>query len=231
MIANLITKILSEKSYYGYGSTQSTVLALNAIVEYSKLTGKISENSRIDFVVNQKTITDDKGLEGNLLEGKNDFSINYAQQDQNIPYSLEVSYNTLTPPNSEKAELRLQTHLITNRTHVGETVRMEIEVTNQKRILQPMAIAKIGIPAGLSAQPWQLKEIMEKNQVTYYEIFDNYIVFYWMGFAPNETKKISLDLKAEIPGIYKGKASTVYLYYTPEYKNWNDGGEIEIAQY
>jgi uncharacterized protein YfaS (alpha-2-macroglobulin family) len=91
-----------------------------------------------------------------------------------------------------------------------------------------MAIAKIGIPAGLSAQPWQLKEIMEKNKAAYYEIFDNYVVFYWMGFAPNETKTISLDLKAEVPGSYRAKASNVYLYYTPEYKHWNEGTIIEV---
>ena len=29
-------------------------------------------------------------------------------------------------------------------------------------------------------------------------------------------------------GKYKGKASTIYLYFTPEYKNWNDGAEVEI---
>ena len=63
-----------------------------------------------------------------------------------------------------------------------------------------------------------------------FEIFDNYVVFYWMGFAAAETKKINLDLKAEIPGTYKGKASTTYLYYTPEYKNWNDGAEIKIEK-
>lgn len=229
-IAELITKILSEKSYYGYGSTQATVLALQAIVEYSKLTGRISENSQVDFIVNNKTVKGNQDIEGSLQEGKNDFVIKYMQQRNSIPYSLEFSYNTLTPPNSEKAELQLTTVLKNNQANVGETVRMEIEVTNKKNILQPMAIAKIGIPAGLSFQPWQLKEIMEKNQVAYYEIFDNYLVFYWMGFSPNETKKINLDLKAEIPGEYKAKASNVYLYYTPEYKNWNDGTEVQIKE-
>ncbi|WP_255494199.1 hypothetical protein [Hufsiella ginkgonis] len=33
---------------------------------------------------------------------------------------------------------------------------------------QPMAVAKIGIPGGLSPQPWQLKELTEKNEVAYY---------------------------------------------------------------
>jgi hypothetical protein len=95
-------------------------------------------------------------------------------------------------------------------------------------MLQPMAIVKIGIPAGLSAQPWQLKEIMEKKEVAHYEIFDNYLVLYWMGFAANEVKKISLDLKAEVPGTYKGKASNTYLYYMPEHKHWNEGLDVNI---
>ena len=230
VIANLVTRILSEKSYYGYGSTQSTVLALKAIVEYSKFTGRISENSKVDFIVNSKPLKGNEDVQEKLLEGKNDFNVSYSRQDQNIPYSLEVSYNTLTPPNSAKAELQLRTTLKNNIATVGETVRMEIEVTNTKDVLQPMAIAKIGIPAGLSVQPWQLKEMLEKNRAAYYEIFDNYVVFYWMGFSAGETKKINLDLKAEIAGKYKGKASTAYLYYTPEYKNWNDGAEIKIEK-
>lgn len=95
--------------------------------------------------------------------------------------------------------------------------------------MQPMSIAKIGIPAGLTVQSWQLKELIEKNQVAYYEIFDNYLVLYWMGFAAGETKKVHLDLKAEIAGTYRGKASTAYLYYTPEYKHWNPGTAIVIT--
>lgn len=49
------------------------------------------------------------------------------------------------------------------------------------------------------------------------------------GFAASETKTIRLDLKADVAGTYKGKASNTYLYYTPEYKNWNDGVEVTIA--
>ena len=69
---------------------------------------------------------------------------------------------------------------------------------------------------------------MEKDEVAFYEIFDNWLVFYWMGFAPNETKKINLDLKADIPGTYKAKASNIYLYYTPEDKHWNEGAEVTV---
>lgn len=227
-VAIAISKILGEKSYYGYGSTQATVMALQAIVDYSKLTGRISEDSPVKFSINNKATLADTNAVTDLHEGKNSFSINYTSKEKAIPYNLEVSYYTFTPPNSDKAELKLNTIIKNNHPKVGETVRMDISVTNTKSILQPMAIAKIGIPAGLAVQPWQLKELMEKNQAAYYEIFDNYLVFYWMGFAPDETKTIHLDLKAEVAGTYKGKASNVYLYYTPEYKHWNDGVEVEV---
>ncbi|HEX6431079.1 MAG TPA: TonB-dependent receptor plug domain-containing protein [Niastella sp.] len=227
-VVNLISKILAEKSYYGYGSTQSTVLALQAIVAYSKLAGRMTENTQINFTMNDTAAIAETDLSATVQEGKNVFAVQYNSSRNAIPYNLEVMYNTFTPPNSAKAELTLATRLGATKTRVGETVRLDIEVTNQKTMLQPMAIAKIGIPAGLSIQPWQLKEIREKNQIAYYEIFDNYLVLYWMGFAPNETKTIRLDLKADIAGTYKGKASNAYLYYTPEYKNWNDGVEVEI---
>jgi alpha-2-macroglobulin-like protein len=139
-----------------------------------------------------------------------------------------VAYYTLTPQNSDKAELKLKTQLNTKNTSLGETVRMQVDVQNTASRLQPMAVAKLGIPAGLSVQPWQLKELVEKKSVAYYEIFDNYLVLYWMGFSPSETKTINLDLKADIPGSYRAKASNVYLYYMPEHKNWNEGLAAEI---
>jgi TonB-dependent SusC/RagA subfamily outer membrane receptor len=230
IISQLVTRILENKSYYGYGSTQATVLALKTILEYSKLTGKMSENPQITFTMNKNIAATDSTLAAVVQEGKNVFGIQYGEQTSAIPYTLQVSYNTFTPPNSANAELNLITRLAAAQTRVGETMRMDIEVTNTKNQLQPMAIAKIGIPAGLSVQPWQLKELKEKGQMAYYEIFDNYLVLYWMGFAAGEKKTISLDLKAEVAGTYKGKASNTYLYYTPEYKNWSDGVEVTIEE-
>ncbi|HET9429914.1 MAG TPA: TonB-dependent receptor plug domain-containing protein, partial [Chitinophagaceae bacterium] len=189
MIGRLITSILAEKTYYGYGATQATVLALQAIVHYSKLIGSLNDTD-MDFTMNDKPAGDYQDITGGLREGRNKIGIHYATEKNNIPYSFELSYSTLTPLNSDKSILRLSTGIKEQVTAVGETVRMEIAVHNVQSQMQPMAVAKIGIPAGLAVQPWQLKEIMEKKQVAYYEIFDNYLVLYWMGFAQNETKKI-----------------------------------------
>ena len=227
-ITMIISKILSEKSYYGYGSTQATVMALNAMVEFIKIKGRAENAGTIDFEMNAQKVGVGNDFSPLLKAGANTFAVHYSNEKSGIPYHLEVSYYTMQPPNSPKADLHITTKLADTRTKIGETVRMKIDVKNEKAILQPMSIAKIGIPAGLSLQPWQLKELKEKNEVAYYEIFDNYLVLYWMGFSKEETKTINLDLKADVPGTYKAKASNCYLYYTPEHKHWNEGTEIEI---
>lgn len=224
----IISKILAEKSYYGYGSTQGTILALNAIVEYIKIKGRTADTATVDFEMNAQKVSTGADFGSLLKTGGNTFAVHYSNEKAGIPYNMQLSYYTMQPPNSALSDLHLRTSLGAAQTKTGETVRLKIEVKNEKAILQPMSIAKIGIPAGLSLQPWQLKELTEKNEVAYYEIFDNYLVLYWMGFSPGETKNINLDLKADVPGTYKAKASNCYLYYTPEHKNWNEGTAINI---
>lgn len=227
-MAAAISKILASKTYYGYGATQATVLALQAIVEYIRLKGPANEEGSILFHLNNAPLEVGKTFDEAVKNGTNNFTVQYNPPKEGVPYSMEVAYYTMQPASSEAAALQLATTLSDTRSKVGETVRMNIQVKNKQSMLQPMSIAKIGIPAGLSLQPWQLKELTEKNEVAYYEIFDNYLVLYWMGFSPGETKTIRLDLKADVPGKYKGKASNCYLYYTPEHKHWQEGTAIEI---
>jgi uncharacterized protein YfaS (alpha-2-macroglobulin family) len=92
-----------------------------------------------------------------------------------------------------------------------------------------MTLALVGIPGGLSAQPWQLKELQEKGVFDFYEIRGRYIAFYYRQMKPTEERVIDLDLKAEIPGTYESPASSAYLYYTNEYKSWSSAGSVEVT--
>ena len=123
----------------------------------------------------------------------------------------------------------MKTNLKTNDASVGDVVRMDVTVTNSQSEGTGMVTAMIGIPGGLSTQPYQLKELLEKKKVDYYEVFDNRLVLYWRTFGKNETKSIQLDLKAEFAGSFTGSASAAYLYYGDEYKSWVKGCQIKIT--
>ena len=88
----------------------------------------------------------------------------------------------------------------------------------------------MGIPAGFSVQPWQLKELQEKQVFDYYEIKGNNIAIYYRGMGANSVKQINLDLKAEMPGEYYAPASVAYLYYTNEFKTWSGTDKITIKK-
>ena len=91
-----------------------------------------------------------------------------------------------------------------------------------------MTLAVIGIPAGLSVQPWQLKELQEKEVFDFYEIMNGNLVIYYRTMDPDGQHTINLDLKAEIPGSYVGGASSAYLYYSNEYKDWVKGNAVVV---
>ena len=142
----------------------------------------------------------------------------------------QVSLNTTLPQNSPLCKLDLETQLEQKKIKVAETSRLNITVTNKvnEPIFNP--IVRIGIPGGATIETWQLKELVEKEKVDYYEIFHNELVLYYRGFNALEKKQIQIDFKAIIPGKYQGVASSTYLYYDNANKKWNKGVELEVVE-
>ncbi|MBO9154307.1 TonB-dependent receptor plug domain-containing protein [Chitinophaga sp. GCM10012297] len=227
-MSRLLEKIMKMKSYYGYGSTQGTVLALQAMTAYASRVGEMAAATDAHFTLNGEEMKPGVFAPAKTDDQPQTFTASYTNGKGGLYYSIEMAYQTFYPPNSPEAELELGTELLRHEVKTGETVRLNISLKNKRNTPQPMAVAKIGIPAGLSLQPWQLKQLSEENSLAYYELFDNYLVLYWRAFEPGETKNIALDLKADIPGKYQGKASVAYLYYMPEHKHWNEGLKATI---
>lgn len=117
-----------------------------------------------------------------------------------------------------------------NAIKVSETARIEVEVTNKTKAVVQNPLVRIGLSGGVSPEPRQLKELMDKKVVDYYEIFESELVLYFREIGPAENRRINIDVKAQIPGNYVGIASSAYLYYNNEHKNWNNGLALEISE-
>lgn len=233
-LTSAIQYLTNSRSGYGvFGSTQGTVLALKALTEYAKFSRKTSEDGMVVIYVDGKkaiekaykageqgAITVD-GLEKFITaEGKHDIKVKYVGVKNPLPYSVAVSWNTAMPSSNKECVVGLETEYASKIVNVGETVRLKATVTNKKSEEIPSSMAIIGIPAGFTVQPWQLKELQDKKVFDYYEILGNNIAIYYRGMAPRAVKEINLDLKAEMPGEYDAPASSAYLYYTNEFKTW-----------
>ena len=241
---NAVKYLVSSRSGYGvFSSTQGTILALKALTEFAKASKKTTEDGTIQIFVDGKKVAEkeykagDKGaitvdgLEQYLTkEGKHDIKVKYVGVKTPLPYSVAVNWNTTLPNSQTECAVDLKTKLAQLTANVGETVRLSATVTNKKSTDIPSTMVIVGIPAGFSVQPWQLKELQEKQVFDYYEIKGNNIAIYYRGMGPNSVKQINLDLKAEMPGEYDAPASVAYLYYTNEFKTWSGTDKITIKK-
>ncbi|WP_299121502.1 TonB-dependent receptor plug domain-containing protein [uncultured Winogradskyella sp.] len=243
LISKGIEYLVKQRQYNRFGSTQATAMALKALINYTKKQKQklVSENDNITLIVNGKSLTKSlkinnegkiriNGFENYLKTGKQTISVKFNNSKATFPYNLNVKWDSTLPDSSEASPLQLETTILDKNYAVGDNVSFSIKVSNKKQEPLGMVTTIIGIPSGTTAQPWQLKKILEENKVAYYEVFDNYLVFYWREFRVSETKEIRLDLKADIAGNYQAPASTAYLYYGDENKTWITGNIIEIVE-
>jgi alpha-2-macroglobulin-like protein len=237
-ITEVLDFIQASKTSYGFGSTQATALALKAITQFSMLVKSAKIDNTVALKINETAVdTNTKDKNGNLFlnelkslkEGVNSFSVNIAN-DESIPYLFYTQYQTYLPTNSTASRVELTTNLLQSKIKISQTSRLEITIKNKENEVVFNPIARIGIPGGTVIEPWQLKELVEKEVVDYYEIFGNELVLYFRAIGALETKKINIDFKAILSGSYTGVASSTYLYYNNQHKNWNKGLEVEIEE-
>jgi hypothetical protein len=243
-LTKAVQYLVSTRSGSGvFSSTQGTILALKALTEYAKASKKTNEDGTIAIYVDGKKVIEknykagDKnaitaaGLEEFIKgEGKHTIKVKYIGVKTPLPYSVAINWSTSLPKSDKDCNIDLSTKLASTSANVGETVRLTAIITNKKPEEVPSTMAIIGIPAGFSIQPWQLKELQDKKVFDYYEIKGNNLAVYYRGMAAKAVKEINLDLKAEMPGEYDAPASTAYLYYTNEFKTWCATNKITIKK-
>jgi hypothetical protein len=234
--------LVGSRCYGGFGSTQATILALQAITGFARYSKRTDEAGTIQVYLNDKLVGTkgyEKGTRGEItipaLEqymqpGNQQFRVVFAGTKEPLPYSLDASWSAYTPSASTDCKVDLETGLSGSTVGVGKTLRLTTTLKNRTSQGQPMTVALVGIPSGLSPQPWQLKELQERGVFDFYEVRKNYVVFYYRQLAPKAVHTVHLDLKAEVPGRYEAPASTAYLYYTSEHKDWEGGEKVEVFQ-
>lgn len=232
--------LISKRQYGRFGSTQSTVMALKMLLKYQDKYVKTEKGGHLKVYINEVLAQEysyEKGIQAKrLLKGFNSYlkagknTVRIETEGSVRPSTFETKWMGIEPKSNLKTPLIINTTLQNRLTKVGEVVSMKVELTNLEDKIQPSPMATIGIPAGLSLQAWQLKDLQEKGSFAYYEIKNNQLVLYFRSLEAKEEKVLNLYLKAEVPGQYQAPVSSAYLYYNEELKYWETGLGIQIKK-
>ena len=235
-------RFLSESCQAGrYGSTQATVLALRAIVEYDKARAHPTAKGTIQLFVDGRNVGApvpfDKDTQGSIKlpdigevfePGDHKIELRMADGSQ-MPYSLAVNYHSMTPASAKECRVGVSVGVSDTEVSEGAVTEANVVVTNQSKEATPMAVAVIGVPGGLEPRHDQLKELVKSGKTDAYEVIGREVVLYWRSLTPEQKIELPLSLVAAVPGTYTGPASRAYLYYTDEFKTWVDGMKVTIT--
>ena len=235
-------KWLAEQCEGGrYGSTQSTVLAIKAIVAYNESRATPRAPGKIKLAIDGQPVgkpiafgTDDKqpfilpDITDRLTPGEH--TIELTMEDGSaMPFSFAVDYNRTQPDSSDECKLRLSTSLKDATLSEGNITEARVKVTNITSETVPTPIAIIGIPGGLEVRHDQLKELRDAGTIASYEVIGREVVLYWRELKAKQTLELPLSLVAAVPGKFTGPASRAYLYYGDEHKQWTNPLTVTVT--
>jgi uncharacterized protein YfaS (alpha-2-macroglobulin family) len=235
-------RFLAESCKAGrFGSTQSTVLALRAIVAYDQSRARPKAPGSLQLVVDGRAVgppvpfhEDSQGaiempdIARLMTPGEHTIQLR-MQGGSDMPYSLALNYNTLKPATSESCKVHLEVDLRDQRMDEGAVTEAQVAVVNRTGEPIPMAVAIVGVPGGLEVRHDQLKELVKQERIAAYEVLGRDVVLYWRSLEAEQRVELPISLVAAVPGRYTGPASRAYLYYTDEFKHWDDGLKVQIA--
>jgi len=224
-----------------YGSTQSTVLALRAIVAYDKARAKPRAPGRARIFVDGQAVGGpvafDEKTQGaialpdisELLDpGKHTVEVK-MEDGSPMPVSMAINYNATQPASSDQCKVGLQVKLNDKEIAEGGITEAQVTVTVRSKQAVPMPVAIIGLPGGLEPRHDQLKELVKAGKIDAYEVIGREVVLYWRALRPEQQVEVPLSLVAAVPGTYTGPASRAYQYYTDEFKCWVDPLRVVIV--
>jgi len=218
-----------------FGSTQSTVLALRAILAYDAARSTPKAPGSVELMVDGRqagsAIAFNKDTQGaieltdiaELLEpGKHTIEIRMVGGSA-MPCSVTVDYSNEKPDSSDACKVGIAVSLPAGPVEEGGVTEATVTVSNRAEDeIIPTPIAIVGIPGGLEVRHDQLKELVKAERIAAYEVRGREVVFYWRELKAEQKVELPLSLVAAIPGSYTAPASRAYLYYTDEHKTWSD---------
>jgi hypothetical protein len=229
-------------TYGGFGSTQSTILALKALIAHAKANKRIPEAGELHLYVGEKQLAKESFPAGvnrpitlllpepekNLKPGDNKIRVEITGEKNVFPHTLGWTYRTLKPDSAARVPVTLSTSLARRELEEGEVVRLKVKVKNTSGAGQGMTVAIVGLPAGLNL-PEDLKQLKEycrlpadgeRPLLSAFEVRGRELVLYWRDLARDQEIEVPIDLVARVPGVYRGPASRAYLYYNADVRHW-----------
>jgi CD109 antigen len=214
--------VSQRNAYGGFGSTQDTVVALQALTQYS--TGARADvDLRVSIVA--------AGEERELRIKQDNFDV---LQVVEVPINEEIEINVegegeaiaqvvkrFNLPEAEEGEeiLKISVNYDVTQVEVNDLVKVsvELEFAPPLPIEAGMVVLDVSVPTGFAPVTESITEVVDQEEkIKRYEVAGRKVIFYIENMLPGDKISFSFNVKAMYPVKAEGVSSQVYSYYKPE---------------
>ena len=226
--------VSQRNAYGGFGSTQDTIMALQALIQYSSgsradvdltVTINTSEGSIVKHItsenfdvlqivevpVNDQIVIITEGEGEAIAQVVKRFNLPQAEEEDNI-FDINVDYDS--------TEVQVNDLV---------TVSVELGFNPPQPMEAGMIVLDISIPTGFAPVMETIAEIAANNEnIKRYEIAGRKVIFYIENMQAGDSLSFSFKVRAEFPVKAKGVTSQAYSYYQPELRGETLGEEVTV---
>ncbi len=226
--------VSQRNAYGGYGSTQDTVMALQALIQYSS-----GSRADVDLTV---TITTSESSIIKSITTENFDVLQIIEVPVNDVVEISVTgegeaiAQVVTRYNLPQAEkvgniFDISVDYDTTEVEVNDLVTVSVDLAFNPPLPMEagMIVLDISIPTGFVSVTETIAAIVENNaNIKRHEIAGRKVIFYIENMQAGESISFSFKVRAEFPVKAKGVSSQAYSYYQPELRGETLGEDVTV---
>jgi len=214
--------VSQRNAYGGYGSTQDTVVTLQALTAYST-----EGRADVDLTVSIKG----EGIDKKVRITQQNFDV-LQMIEVPIGQQIEISatgkgevigqvVERFNLPEAEKGDeiLKVTVDYDVTQVEVDDlvTVSVDLEFNPPIPMEAGMVVLDVSVPTGFTPVTETIAQVLEKEErIKRYEVAGRKVIFYIENMQPGDKLAFSFKVKALYPVKAKGVTSQAYSYYKPE---------------
>ena len=218
----------------GFGSTQDTVVALQALTDYSAQAGQDADLTVVVTAGDQRQEV--------TIDSSNFDVMQVIQVQAGAPVTLKATgrgevvvqgvlrYN-LPAAESAPTAFDLKVDYGTAQVAVDDliTVKATIRYQPPEPVKAGMVVVDVAVPTGFAPVDETLQRLRNVAGIERYDVAGRKVIVYVKDMAPGDVITFTFQAKALYPVRAKAAASQVYSYYAPDLEGEALGGDMTVA--
>ncbi len=212
-----------RNSQGGFGSTQDTVVALQALTEYSTMSATDTDMTvtlRAGSMTKDVKISPDNFDVTQVVEVPAGVSVEVSAKGKGEAVVQGVLRYNLPEAEKVASVFDIKVDYNTAQVAVNDLIDIKASITFNppEPIKAGMVVVDISVPTGFAAVDESLAKLLEQHKIKRYDVAGRKVIVYIEDMSPGDKVSLSFQARALYPVKAKSTVSSAYSYYTPDWR-------------